>query len=60
MINPFNDETSYVEELKNSKIFENHLHHIILVFIGKPSMSSLRWVPIYQGFGHFQFFHIIL
>ena len=32
------------------KVFENHLNPIILVFIKKLSSSTLRWVPICQGF----------
>ena len=37
---------------KEAKIFENHLNPVILVFIGNLSLSTLRWVPICQGFSH--------
>ena len=47
---------------KNAKIVENHLNPVMLVFIGKPSMSTFKWVPIGQGFGHFSGFlhHFVL
>ena len=45
---------------KNVKIFENHLNHVMLVFIENLSLSTFKWVPIYQGFGDFQDFIIIL
>ena len=40
----------------DAKIFENHLNLVILVFIGKLSLSTLIWVPICQGFWHFSVF----
>ena len=47
---------------KNPKIFENHLNPVVLVFIGKLSLSTLRKVPICQGFSHFSGFlhHFVL
>ena len=40
------------------KIFENHLNPVLLVFIGKHSLSTLRCEPICQGFHHFfEFLH---
>ena len=41
---------------EDAKIFENHLNPVMLVFIGKLSPSTLRWVPISQGFSHFSVF----
>ena len=41
---------------KDATIFENHLNPVILVFIGKLSMSTVRWVPMSQGFSHFSGF----
>ena len=38
---------------KNSNIFKNHLNPVMLVFIGKLSLSTNIWVPICQGFSHF-------
>ena len=38
---------------KNSKEFENHLNPVMLVFIGKVSLSTDIWVPICQCFSHF-------
>ena len=40
-------------EHKETKIFEKHLNPIMLVFIGKLSLSTLRWVWICQSFSHF-------
>ena len=42
---------------KNAKIFENHRNAVMLVFIGKLSLSVLRWVAICHFSG---FFCIIL
>ena len=42
---------------KNTIIFENHLKPVMLVIIGKLSLSSLKWVPICQGFSHFSGLH---
>ena len=44
---------------RTQSFFENHLNPVMLVFIGKLMMSTLRWVPIYQGLNHFQVFSII-
>ena len=48
------------QKIKDAKLFENHLNLVILVFIGKLSLSTFRWVPICQGFRYFQGFHVIL
>ena len=45
---------------KKAKICENHLYPVMLVFIGKHSLSTLRWIPICQGFSQFSGFCIIL
>ena len=44
------------------KIFENNLNPIVLVFIGKLSLGTIKWVPIYQGFIDFSGFlhHFVL
>ena len=55
--------TLYIRPMhKNAKIFENHLNPVMLVFIWKLSLSTLRWVPICQGFGDFSGFlhHFVL
>ena len=41
---------------KNAKIFEKHLIHVMLGLIGKLSLSTLKWVPICQGFSDFSGF----
>ena len=41
---------------KNAKIFENHLNPVMLVFIGKLSPSTHRWVPICRGVSEFSGF----
>ena len=43
-------------------IFENHLNPVMLVFIGKLSLITLRWVPMCQGFSNFHCFlhHFVL
>ena len=39
---------------KYAKIFEKHLFNtVMLVFIGQLLLSTLRWVPVCQGFHHF-------
>ena len=48
-----NPDATFVRKHKEAKIFENHLNPVMLVFIGKLSLSTLRWVPICQGFSHF-------
>ena len=53
-VNPFNAKASF--------IFENHLNPVMLVLIRKFSLSTLRWVPICQGFSNFSGFlpHFLL
>ena len=41
---------------KDAKFFENHPNPVLLVFIEKFSLSTLRWVPMCQGFSHFSGF----
>ena len=41
---------------KDAKIFENHLNSVMLLLIGKLSLSTLRWVPVCQDFSHFSGF----
>ena len=38
---------------KDANTFENPLNPVMLIFIGKLSLSTLRCVPIYQGFSIF-------
>ena len=46
---------------KDTKVFDNHQNPVMLVFIGKLSLSTLRWVPICQGFDHFSgFLHLFV
>ena len=40
-VNLSNAETTYVQ-MQGCKIFEHHLNHVILVFIGKLSLIALR------------------
>ena len=40
---------------KNANIFENHRNPAMLVLIGY-AWSTLRWVPIFQGFSNFSWF----
>ena len=51
--NPSNASGYFCPKHKDEKIFENHLNPVMLVFIGKLSPSTLRWVPMCQGFCHF-------
>ena len=52
-INPYNAEATFVQSRRiDAKIFENHWNPIILVFIGKFSPSTFRWVPMCQSFSH--------
>ena len=45
----------------DEKIFVNHLNPVILVFIRQLSQSTLRWVPICQGFRDFSgFLHYLV
>ena len=62
ILNPSNAEATIVPKHKDPKIFENHLNPVILVFIGKLSLSTPRWVPTCQGFKSFSAFlhHFVL
>ena len=58
IINPLDAEITFVQCTKKQNIIKNHLNPIILVFIWKLSLSTLRLVPICKGFSHFSaFFH---
>ena len=45
LITPSNSEATFVQ---GPKIFENHLNPVMLVFIGKLSLSTVRWVPMWS------------
>ena len=47
---------------RDAKIFENQFNPVKLVFIGKLSLSTLRWVPMCQGLSIFPGFlhHFVL
>ena len=47
LLNPSNAEATFFKSTTMQKWMENHLKPVMLVFIGKPSLSALRWVPIY-------------
>ena len=55
-LKPFQCWDYFNLKYKNSKDFENHLNPCMLVFIGKLALASNIWVPICQGFSHFQAF----
>ena len=40
-INPYNAEGTFAQS-KKAKIFEKHLNHVMLVLIGKLSLSTFR------------------
>ena len=46
----------------HKEFFETYLNYVILVFIGKLSLSTLRWIPICQGSSDFSGFlpHFVL
>ena len=44
-INPSNEKDTFVISTRMQNIIENHLNHVVLVFIGKLSLSTLRRVP---------------
>ena len=49
-LKPFQCWRYFHPKHKDTKIFENHLYPVMLVFIRKLSPSSFRWVPMCQGF----------
>ena len=59
---PFQCWGYFCPKHKDAKIFEKHLNPVMLVLIRKPSLSTLGWVPICQGFSHFSAFlyHFVL
>ena len=61
-LNPFNAEATFIESARMPSYFKNHSNPFILVFIRYLSLSTLRWVPICQGFSHFSSFlhHFVL
>ena len=46
-------ETLNLSNDEDTEIFENHLNPVMLVFIGKLLLSTLRWVPMCHGSDHF-------
>ena len=56
IFNPFNVEATFVQSTRIQRFFENYLNPVMLVFIGKRLLSTLRWVPICQGLSHFSVF----
>ena len=42
--------------LSKHKDAKNRLNPVMLVFIGKLSLSTLKWLPICKGFSHFKDF----
>ena len=48
--NPSNAEATFRQSTTTQWFFVNHLNPVILVFIKQLSLSTLRWVPIRQGF----------
>ena len=60
--NPSNAEVTFVQSARTERFFENHLNHVVLVLIRKVLLSTLRWVPMCQGFGDFSCFllHFVL
>ena len=55
-LNPSNAKATFVQS--TMQIFENHLNPVTLVFIGKLWLSTVRFVPMCQGFGQIFFFHL--
>ena len=55
--NPSNAETTFVQSTRTQRYLKTHLIPVMLVFIWKPSLSTLSWVPrvsvIFQYFYHF-------
>ena len=45
---------------KDAKNFENHPNPVMLVFIGKISLSTLKWVFMWYGFSYHFLLHFIL
>ena len=52
-INPSNAKATFVQSTRTQRFLENHLNPVLLVFIGKLLLSTLRWVPMCQGFDNF-------
>ena len=59
--NPSNAEATLVQSTRMQSYLK-HVNPVKLVFIGKLSLSTLRWVPMGQSFTHFSVFlhHIVL
>ena len=62
IINPSNAKATYVQSTMTQRFLKNHLNPVMLVFIRKLSLSTLRWIPMCQGFSHFSGFlhHFVL
>ena len=56
LINPSNAEATFVQKHKDAKILGNHPNLVMLVFIRKLTLSTLRWIPMFQGFSDFSAF----
>ena len=54
-LKPSKAEATFIfrQKHKIAKIFVNHLNPVMLIFLGSLLMSSLRCVPVCQGFSYF-------
>ena len=61
-LNPSNAEANFVQKHKDAKLSKNHPNPVMLVFFGLLSHSTLRLVPMCQGFSHFSRFlhHVVM
>ena len=55
-INPSAADVTFFQCTKKQKIMKIIYKPVMLVFIGKLSLSTFRWVPICHGFSHFSAF----
>ena len=57
-LNPSIAKATFIQSTRTWSFIENHWNPVMLVFIRKLSLSTLRWVPICHGFNHISgFFH---
>ena len=61
VFNHSNAEATFVQSTRMQRL-ENHLNHVMLVFIGKLLQNALTWVTMCQGFSHFSHFlcHVVM
>ena len=60
-LNPSNAKGFFYPKYNDTKIFENPLNPVMLVFIGKLLLSAIRWVLIREGFCHLSgFLHYLV